>query len=685
VGGNVSVSVRLQRNTTPAADVGLRLVGTANIRGGDGRTAAAVTDAQGAAVFQFAAGTLAGTYNLSLDAGDQELGGSVAVTVRVTAGAPVQVATAPDPLVVATEDVTLRVEVQDTYGNPVPGAPVALRASGEAGDRYLSAGEASGAGVFTASLSPEDLRGAANLVVVSGAATLGEIAVQRGVAEVAEIAVVAGAAQSADGGQTLDQPLVLEVKNADGDPVQGREVLFSAINGAVEPAAALTDAQGRATVRVTMGMSGTETEVVATAGDLSRSVLFPITRGGMALSEIESALAQAAALLAAGSPEQARVLFEQVAAAEPERLEARIGIAESYLVAGQYGEARERYLEILRFAPSRYDAQLGMARASRGEGRPQEAATWYELALTQNQSDPAGWVGLGDARADLGRTDAARSAYEQALVLDPDNEQARRGLQRLSSHPMVVETDLWGGNTFDNTRDASLRWVELRLNLVRGLQLWGAYDNALNFRHPYLVRGNVDIEAGYGGIGYSWGTGNETYFEYGRRTHPPEGTIQSTWTLGQAVGLGGAGWLRFEGWLGHWFDRDDWVVYGEAGFEVVSDVTLRPTLSYGDYAGSTVTRDPAKELRAGLLLRYEASKVGFEPGVAYGNVSSEVNPALDGDLWDATLRLWYAFSPQVALDSFVRYQAPPGESTDSGLTDFWTVAIGLRAGVRRPR
>jgi tetratricopeptide (TPR) repeat protein len=377
-----------------------------------------------------------------------------------------------------------------------------------------------------------------------------------------------------------------------------------------------------------------------------------------------------------------------VAEADPSNLTAAVGVAESYSREGRHGEAVERYREILRIAPGRRDAQLGMAWASLGAGRAADAASWFDVALSQNRDDADALVGLGDARHRLGQRDEARAAYEEALLVDPDNEGALTGLRRLSERPSILEAEIWGGYTGDNGRDPGLRWAEARIYPAGGLELYGGYDDALNFRHPYLVRGRDDIRTAYGGLGYSYGEGRayRTSFEFGRREETVDGTTQTTYTLDQTLAFGSGSWFRFGGWLGHWFDRDDWVVFAQTGLPAGS-IEVKPVLSYGDYFGSGLTevpegvpnRAPAKEVRIGLHVRYDP-EVGFgaEPGAAYGNVDSEASEELSGALWDATLRAWYKFGSTVALDSFFQYQAPPGRPS------FWRVGLGLRFGVPRP-
>ena len=654
----------------------------------NGSDARAVTDENGRATFVFPVGNRTGEFHLTVE-GTAAIGGARAVTVRIGPAAPAQAAGTPDPLMLSLDDspVSLRVEVRDRFGNAVGDVPLEVRAGSESGI-ILASGRTSAAGVLEVSVS-ESLLGAANqLVFVSGGEVLGSSGAARPVGSAAQVAVVSGDDQAADAGHDLAAPLVVAVMDANGVPAPNVDVSFAADNGRVFPEDVRTDSRGRASVVVTTGTRGEETTVTVRAGEVSRVFTFPITVGGMTLAALQEHLAQAAALLAAGDAVGARDMYEQVLRADPSNLAAATGVAGTYAAEGRYVEAIEGYRTVLRTDPSRHDAQVGMAHASLGAGNAEEAARWFDLALTQNRSDVDSWVGLGDARSRLGEQADARTAYERALDLDPANEEALRGLDRLNQNPLLLQVDVWGGYTDDNGRDPGFRWAELGLYPGAGFELWLAFDNMLSFRHPYLVRGGDDIEGMYGGLGYSYGANRayRTSFELGRREEPVGGTIQTTWTLDQTFGFDSGGWFKVGGWLGHWFDRDDWVVFAQTGIPAGSMV-VKPTVSYGDYFGSgfggvpagVPSRAPAKEFRIGLATRFEAeSGFGAEPGVFYGNVDSDASDELSGSLWDASMRLWYAVSQAFTVDSFVQYQSPPG------LPSFWRVGLGLRFGVRQP-
>ncbi len=686
-GDTVRIPVTVNRGSAGEGGLRLQLVGSgALVSGSDAR---AVTDASGQGSFVVPVGTRAGTFNLTM-AGDVTIGGSRAVTLRIGPAAPAQATGSPDPISLSGEDtpVSLRVEVLDRFGNTVGDVSVEVRAGSESGPA-LASGRTSASGTLEVELVASLLGGENQLVFLSGGLVLGSSGVARPGGAAVQFAAVSGDGQAADANSDLPLPLVVAVMDAAGAPARNVEVSFSAVNGQVSPELTLTDGRGQASVMVTMGARGAETTVTATSGEASRVFTFQITRGGMTVTAMQAALVQAAALLAAGDAIGARELYLQVSEADPSNLAAATGVADSYAAEGRYGEAVEQYRTVLRMEPSRRAAQVGMARASLGAGNSGEAARWFDLALTQDRSDVNSWVGLGTARARLGQEAEARDAYERALELDPANEEARRGLDRLSQNPLLLQADVWGGYTDDNGRDPGFRWAELGIYPGAGFELWFAFDNALNFRHPYLVRGEDDIEGMFGGIGYSYGADRayRTSFEIGRREEPVDGTIQTTWTLDQTFGFESGGWFKLGGWMGHWYDRDDWVVFAETGIQAGSSVVVKPMASYGDYFGSSFSgvpagvpnRAPAKELRVGLTTRFGAeSGFGLEPGVFYGNVNSDASDELSGSLWDASMRLWYAVSQTFAIDSFVQYQSPPG------LPSFWRVGLGLRLGIKQP-
>lgn len=333
---------------------------------------------------------------------------------------------------------------------------------------------------------------------------------------------------------------------------------------------------------------------------------------------------------------------------------------------------------------------LSLARRQLAAGDTAAAIGAYLRATQLSPENAVAWVGLADLEMAAGRTEDARFAYEQALEADPDNEAAKSALSSPALSRAVFGADVWGGTTQDNGRDPGIRYAEVRIDPVIGwLRVRGYYDDALNLRQPWLKRGQDDLEGFGGGVDLRWGTSRRltTTVELGRRKQPISELTQNTFLLAQDFRLAGGGGIQVGGWIGRWFDRDDYVIFGEGRFQASRYVTILPSVSYGDNAGSNILtdrgltatgREPETEVRGGLKLRIESPDWGFEPGVAVGSVSSDLSDEFSGSLLDATTKIW-ANLGQVRLEGFARYQSPPGTPS------FWTFALGFGFDVRARR
>lgn len=88
-----------------------------------------------------------------------------------------------------------------------------------------------------------------------------------GTVEPAAILGVSGDAQEDTVGATLDDPLVVEVTTADGDPAPGTQVEWSTSSGSLSTATTTTDTEGHASVEWTLGSAaGTDTATASVQG-----------------------------------------------------------------------------------------------------------------------------------------------------------------------------------------------------------------------------------------------------------------------------------------------------------------------------------------------------------------------------------------------------------------------------------
>lgn len=494
-----------------------------------------------------------------------------------------------------------------------PVAGLALTVVRPSDEVVVASGTTGADGLVYASVATPLIAGEPALSVRSGAGPVGSIALQ-GDERPAAVTFVAGMAQVALPDRRLAEPVVVVVTDSAGDPIAGTLVVFDVSNGQPDDPAGRTDADGRAVVRVTAGTEDSEpVGIQAVAGSASGSLDISIRTRAQLAGE---AMARADRFVAVGNTSGAIAAYGEVIDFDPESLEA--------------------------------------------------------------------WIGLGRAWSVAGEREEALFAFDQALLIDPRSPEALEGRSANTPRRTVFELDVWGGKTDDNGRDAGIRSAEVRVQATENVEVHFTFDNALNLRHPYLTRGDTDLKGFYGGVGLRWGGERQftSSFEFGKRESPPIilgniGFNQNSFTFTQDVRTRGGSGVSFGGWYGRWSDQDDWSAFAEGRFVAGSAVTVIPSVSYGDHAGSNVIgllessrRAKEKELRGGIRFRYEsASGWGIEPGVAVGGVTSDT-AVLDGSLFDATARLWVSLG-QARIQGYVRRQSPPGTPS------FWTVAIGL--------
>lgn len=344
------------------------------------------------------------------------------------------------------------------------------------------------------------------------------------------------------------------------------------------------------------------------------------------------------------------------------------------------------------------NATSGSAAAQRGasqlrSGRPFAAVLSYRTAVEESDGGAGSWAGLGRAWLAAGFPVRARHAVHRAVEMAPDSREARESLARLrTAHPRYRLT-VAGGRTVEGSPGggaAPLRLGSIALRPAPAVHLRAGYDDALGRHFPALVRGGaVRPETLYGGIGYDWGADKTltTRFEAGRRQRSAE-LVQMIYRIEQTVRLGWEGWpldLTVGGLVGRWYDRDDWLVYGEFTVPVSPDVRLRPRLSLGTTVGTAfpdTLRRVARDARAGLTVEvrpvprlqvvtsgtfgkvgYRARARGYE---GWNDVGGSGSTADSGTLLDLGLRASGRFYGSQRAFVDVRHQSPPvGDSFTS--------------------
>jgi tetratricopeptide (TPR) repeat protein len=555
-------------------------------------------------------------------------------------------------------------------GSGGPGAGTRYsRTTNASGRAFFSipAGERIGTTRYTVSVSGVELQGPTRITITT-------------VADAPAAATVDPPFLDLRAGQNVPEILV-SVRDRFGNPVDGVELDLVGGTGESAPvlASGATGADGTAALQVT-GESPPEEVAWEVRGGGKVLASLPVTVGYP--PDALAAAAAAAAGAAVAGADEAPPGMPGTEAVDDAAV--REGLA--LLEEGNPVEAEASFRRALGVSPRRADAQKGLAESMLAQDRADEAITWFEFATRQNPGDADAWDGLGRAySADRRREDAAR-AFARAQEIDPSREELETEIQELGRPPGHVAGVLWGGSTSGNSESGSLRRAAFDVTLSPAVSLWGGWDRSLAPRSPELVRGPDQWDAWYGGGSLSYGTGHRltTAIELGQRTQQfspidESSTLgQNVYRLTQTVRFSDerrAPELKIGGYLGRWYDRDDWIVFTRFKTPIASQLSLVMSGSYGETIGTNWVEtgrhaDKDGRLYAGVAWE-SASGLLVQPAVGVGSVSSERSDDLSGTLLDLLLDAAIPISRGVDVRGYVRHQAPPGSEA------FTTFALGL--------
>jgi YaiO family outer membrane protein len=138
--------------------------------------------------------------------------------------------------------------------------------------------------------------------------------------------------------------------------------------------------------------------------------------------------AEAERLARAGEYAQALDQFRQLAAANPDDLDARVWIGRLHVWTGRPRDAEPVFRGVLDTAPDRQDALIGLGVALSALGRHDEAIAALDRAEKQAPTDPDVLTAKGRAHFAAGHHRLAEAYLQRAILAKPDPE-TRRALE----------------------------------------------------------------------------------------------------------------------------------------------------------------------------------------------------------------------------------------------------------------
>jgi hypothetical protein len=250
---------------------------------------------------------------------------------------------------------------------------------------------------------------------------------------------------------------------------------------------------------------------------------------------------------------------------------------------------------------------------------------------------------------------------------------------------------LWGGSTSGNSEPGGIRRGAFDVSISPAVSLWGGWDRSLAPRSPELVRGPDEWDAWFAGGALSYGSGHRlsTAIDFGQRTQSfspvdDEASLkQNVYRLTQTVRFSEARRstrLEIGGFLGRWYDEDDWIVFSRLKAPIGRQLSLVASGSYGKTIGTNwveTGRHADKDGRLYAGVAWENGKGALvQPLIGVGSVSSDRSDDLSGTLLDLLLEAAVPITSGAEVRGFLRHQSPPGSES---FTTF-AIALGFKVG-----
>ncbi len=138
------------------------------------------------------------------------------------------------------------------------------------------------------------------------------------------------------------------------------------------------------------------------------------------------------ACLEARQPRRAEEALRNALAREPGRVEGSNSLGLALVALGRVEEAAGHFLRATELRPDYVEAHFNLGRCLKEMGKPGEAIRQFREVLRYKPHHLAAHLLLADLLQQEGKQNLAREYLEQALSLDPDNQEARARLKKLT-------------------------------------------------------------------------------------------------------------------------------------------------------------------------------------------------------------------------------------------------------------
>jgi len=228
-------------------------------------------------------------------------------------------------------------------------------------------------------------------------------------------------------------------------------------------------------------------------------LLAPPFLAGGGVGELERGVA----LVRSGEYSAAADLLREILETDPGNREARVWLARALSYSGDFAGGEQEYRKILSAVPGDVEARYGLADVLAWQKRNREAMLVLSELAKERPGDPEVWVRKGKVALSDGNSVEAKRHFDRTLLLNPGNEEARKGLDLVAAKAArEYRREVEAGAAYLRIRRSnpgSQVYVAIRDRIVAGWEVLGRAD--------YLHRFGRDEGRGTAGVTRLWESG----------------------------------------------------------------------------------------------------------------------------------------------------------------------------------